>query len=256
MKRIATAAVLIPTISYFVLFAEFWQFAAGLSIIASLCYYEYLSIARNHGIALEPPWAGYLLGLAVLNLPAPEIWLVVSSLVFMALALRSKDLAQALPHGAVGALGILYVYGAWRTGIDLRAANPWWLFFACALNWIGDTAAFYIGRTFGRNKLAPRVSPAKSWEGAIASVIASMLLAAFLMPRLLPDVPAWKIVVIGAGANVFGQLGDLCESALKRGAGMKDSSNLLPGHGGWLDRVDSSLFAMPAVYLIKSWLAA
>jgi phosphatidate cytidylyltransferase len=253
MKRLATALVLIPTISYFVIWADFRAFVVVLSAIALLCYREYDTIVANHGIP-SPGWIGYPVGLVILLAPNPEVWFVLGALLFMTMALQSADLRTALPRAAAGALGLLYTYGTWRTGISLRQSDPWWLFFACALNWVGDTAAFYVGRSIGKRKLAPRISPGKSWEGAIASVVASMLFGYFLMPRLLPAVPAWKFLAIAALANAAGQVGDLCESALKRGAGMKDSSNLLPGHGGWLDRVDSSLFAMPTVYVMKQLL--
>ncbi len=250
MKRLATALVLIPTISYVVVWGDYWLFAVVLSLIAMLCYREYDTFVTNHGME-SPGWIGYPLGLLLLHGPFPEATFVLAALVFLAISLRSDDLRNALPRAGAGILGMLYTFGTWRTGLALRVANPWWLLFACALNWVGDTAAFYVGRSIGKRKLAPRVSPGKSWEGAIASTIASMLFGFFFMPRVLPGISAWKFLVIAGVANVAGQLGDLCESAMKRGAGMKDSSNLLPGHGGWLDRVDSSLFAMPVVYILK-----
>jgi phosphatidate cytidylyltransferase len=253
MKRLATALVLVPTISYFVIWAPFWAFAIVVSAIAMLCYREYDTFVANH--AIEPPgWIGYPLGLAVMHVAHPEATLVFCALLFLAVSLRSADLRQTLPRAATGVLGMLYTFGTWRTGIELRAADPYWLLFACALNWIGDTAAFYVGRAIGKRKLAPRVSPGKSWEGAIASTVGSMAFGYFAMPHLLPGVDAWKFLLMAGAANIAGQVGDLCESALKRGAGMKDSSNLLPGHGGWLDRVDSSLFAMPVVWALKQWL--
>lgn len=253
MKRLATSLVLIPTITYVVLWADYWLFVAVLSAIALLCYREYDGIVANSGIG-SPGWIGYPVGLAILLSPHPEIGFTLGALFFLALSLRAGDLRDALPQAGAGTMGMLYVFGTWRAGIALRMYDPWWLFFACALNWVGDTAAFYVGRSIGKRKLAPRVSPGKSWEGAIASVAASMLVAGLGMPRLLPEVPAWKWVLMAGFANAAGQLGDLCESAMKRGAGMKDSGNLLPGHGGWLDRVDSSLFAMPVVYVLKLWL--
>jgi phosphatidate cytidylyltransferase len=139
-----------------------------------------------------------------------------------------------------------------RCAIDLRGISQYWLFFALSLNWVGDIAALYIGRMIGRHKLAPLVSPGKSWEGAAASMIASVAYGALYFPRLLPSVPLLEALGLAALANIAGQLGDLCESALKRGAGVKDSGTLLPGHGGWLDRVDSTLFALPVVYFIVS----
>jgi len=124
------------------------------------------------------------------------------------------------------------------------------LFFALALNWAGDTTAYYIGRQFGRHKLAPVVSPKKSWEGAFASVAGSVIFGLLYLGHFLPLLPWWEIVIIAILGNIAGQFGDLAESAMKRGAGVKDSSNILPGHGGMLDRVDSSLFALPIVYII------
>jgi phosphatidate cytidylyltransferase len=254
MKRVATALVLIPTITYVVVWGDYWLFAAVLSAIALLCYREYDTFVANH--AIEPPgWIGYPLGLILLHAPMPDVIFVLAALLFLAASLRSADLRHALPRAGAGALGMLYIFGTWRTGIALRVADPWWLLFACALNWVGDTAAYYVGRATGKRKLAPRVSPGKSWEGAIASVIGSMLFGYFFMPRVLPAVDAWKFLLMAGVANIAGQLGDLSESAMKRGAGMKDSSNLLPGHGGWLDRVDSSLFAMPVVYVLKQLLS-
>ncbi|HWB98977.1 MAG TPA: phosphatidate cytidylyltransferase, partial [Bryobacteraceae bacterium] len=115
--------------------------------------------------------------------------------------------------------------------------------------WIGDAGAYYVGRRLGRHKLAPRISPGKSWEGAIASVAVSVLFGVFYLARFLPSVPAAAAIAISAVANIAGQLGDLAESAIKRGAGVKDSGTILPGHGGFLDRVDSTLFVLPVVYL-------
>jgi phosphatidate cytidylyltransferase len=102
----------------------------------------------------------------------------------------------------------------------------------------------------GRHKLAPHVSPAKSWEGAIGSLAASLVYGALYLPRWVPTVPLAAGLGLTAIANLAGQFGDLCESALKRGADIKDSGGLLPGHGGWLDRLDSSLFALPVVYFL------
>jgi phosphatidate cytidylyltransferase len=120
--------------------------------------------------------------------------------------------------------------------------------YALLLNWTGDIGAYYIGRPFGRHKLAPVVSPQKSWEGAIASVIASVLVAGAYLLHFVPGVTPAQAVGLTVAANIAGQLGDLAESALKRGAGVKDSGAILPGHGGFLDRVDSTLFALPVVY--------
>ncbi|MBV9441330.1 MAG: phosphatidate cytidylyltransferase, partial [Acidobacteriaceae bacterium] len=107
---------------------------------------------------------------------------------------------------------------------------------------------------FGKHRLAPVVSPKKSWEGAAASVAASVLFGFLYLKTLVPVIAFWHIAVLAILGNVAGQFGDLTESAFKRGANVKDSGNLLPGHGGMLDRVDSSLFALPTVYAAHSLL--
>jgi phosphatidate cytidylyltransferase len=116
------------------------------------------------------------------------------------------------------------------------------------LTWVGDTAAYYVGRSMGRHRLAPRVSPGKTWEGTVASLLASMALGYFALNHFFPSVPLWLNLFTALLVNVAGQLGDLAESALKRGAGVKDSGGLLPGHGGMLDRVDALLFAIPVMW--------
>jgi len=118
------------------------------------------------------------------------------------------------------------------------------------VSWIGDTGAYYVGRRYGRHKLAPQVSPKKTWEGAIASAAVSGLAGALALPRLIPGVSITEALLLALAANIAGQVGDLAESAIKRGAGVKDSGTLLPGHGGLLDRVDSSMFALPVLYAI------
>jgi phosphatidate cytidylyltransferase len=121
--------------------------------------------------------------------------------------------------------------------------------YALILNWAGDAGAYYVGVRFGRHKMAPRVSPKKSWEGAAASVATSILIAVPYLVHFVAGVPILAAILLTAAANAAGQIGDLAESAMKRGAGVKDSGTLLPGHGGFLDRVDSTLFAMPVIYV-------
>ena len=252
MKRVVTALLLVPFFCYIMLWAPQWAFLATVAIVAVLCFREYSELAALHGIG-KPGLFGYAAGLLVLLLPGKEsAFFVLVAILAMALALRSRDMAQALPDAAALLLGVVYVFGSLRCSVELRAINPYWLFFAFSLNWAGDIAALYVGRLMGRHKLAPNVSPGKSWEGAAGSLLASVVYGALYMPRLLPTVPLAEGLGLAAMANIAGQFGDLCESALKRGADVKDSGTLLPGHGGWLDRVDSTLFALPVVYFVVS----
>ncbi|HLJ44662.1 MAG TPA: phosphatidate cytidylyltransferase [Bryobacteraceae bacterium] len=252
MKRVLTGLVLIPIFVYIVIWSPIWVFFPTVAIVAMLLFHEFNGLVSAHNFRSSGIF-GYVAGLLILFVPRPEIiFVVLVALLALGLSLASRDLSEALPFSGALMLGVLYCFGTMRTCIGLRDMSPYWLLFALSLNWLGDIAAFYVGRSFGRHKLAPRVSPAKSWEGAIASTLMSVAYAYFYFPRLLPNVPLLWALGIAAAGNVAGQIGDLCESAIKRGAGVKDSGTMLPGHGGWLDRVDSSLFALPVVYYIAS----
>ena len=249
MKRILTALALLPLVLYVVLWGPLWSFFAVLTAVALICYYEYAGIAAAYGFGSLGP-VGYAAGLWLL-LRGEEGLLVLTLLVLsvLALSLRLDDLAKSLPRAALLLAGVVYIFGCWRYAVLLRGSSPYWLLFALALSWVGDIAAYYVGRSLGRHRLAPRVSPKKSWEGSAASVAASVLFGWLFLRWTLPQVAAWHAIALAAVGNAAGQLGDLVESAIKRGAGVKDSGTILPGHGGFLDRVDSTLFALPVVYL-------
>jgi phosphatidate cytidylyltransferase len=250
MKRVLTAALLVPLVVYTVLWANAWVFLAVVALSAVLSYREYDGIAASYGFG-APGVFGYA-GLVLLMVPYHHAWLVVTAIALLALvlSLRAADLAHALPRASLLLLGVIYVFGCWRFAVVLRNFGVHWLMYALLVSWTGDIGAYYIGRAFGRHRLADRVSPKKSWEGAAASVATSVLLAgAYLV--YFAGVSIAEAVLLTAMANVAGQLGDLVESAMKRGAGVKDSGALLPGHGGYLDRVDSALFVMP---VIAGWL--
>ena len=242
MTRILTALLLVPLALYGTFWAPQPVFIGIVAAVALLCFHEYAGIAAAHGLE-RPGLLAAAAGVLVLLNPQP---LVLAAIALLAVALRAGNLASMLPGAAASVLGVIYVFGAWRSAIDLRALSPWWLLFALAINWVGDIAAYYTGRTIGRHKMAPRVSPAKSWEGAAGSMIAAVLFGLAFRPWLGAGLP--EMIALSVAGNVAGQVGDLAESAMKRGAGVKDSGTTLPGHGGWLDRLDSSLFSMPVVY--------
>ena len=248
MKRVLTALGLIPVAAWVVLAADGWIFLAVLVIAACLSFCEYNSIAEGYGFG-APGVVGYGAGLLFLvwwDVPWPV--LVAVTLIAMAMTMREDDLAHALPRAALLVVGVIYVFGCWKCARPLRAINPHWLMYGLMLNWVGDIGAYYIGRPFGKHKLAPRVSPKKSWEGSVASVFTSILLGTLYLWHFIPSFPLGYAIALTAAANGAGQLGDLAESAMKRGAHVKDSGALLPGHGGFLDRVDSTLFALPVIY--------
>jgi len=250
MTRVLTALVLIPLVVYVVLAGPQWALLAVMALVGLIAFHEFDDIAGAQGIA-KSGWAGLAAGLILLFAPEP-LWvtIVILVLALMALELRQADLAKSLASAAAALLGVVYIFGAWRCALALRAINPHWLLIALLVSWAGDTAALYVGRAFGRHKLAPRVSPSKTWEGSFGSVAGGVLAAGIYAHYLIPSAPLWAVLAVAAAGNIAGQVGDLCESAFKRGAGMKDSGTTLPGHGGWLDRIDSSLFSIPVVYAL------
>jgi phosphatidate cytidylyltransferase len=250
MKRVVTAVALTAVAVYLVWFAAGWGFQIAAVCMSLLCYWEYSGLVAAHGIR-RPAVFGVIAGLVLLFWPR-EALAGLSLLIIFAFirALRYVDLRECMPSVACEFLGSLYTFAPWRFSIDLRIESVHLLFFALGLNWIGDSAAYYAGRMFGRHKLAPTVSPGKTWEGAAASVAASVGFGVLYLGYFVPRLPWWEVAGMAVLGNIAGQFGDLAESAIKRGAGVKDSGNLLPGHGGMLDRVDSSLFALPTVYLL------
>lgn len=144
--------------------------------------------------------------------------------------------------------GILYIGWLLSYFVALRGLEDGrnWVFFALFTTFASDTTAFFVGRALGRHKLAPRISPGKTWEGTIAGVFGAIIVS--LLFTLLIPISYWQAIVLGLLVSIFGQLGDLVESLLKRNMGVKDSGRLIPGHGGFLDRIDSVVFAGVVVY--------
>jgi phosphatidate cytidylyltransferase len=250
MTRVLTALVLVPVVAGVVLYGPDWAFLLLTAVVGVFAFREFDAIVAGHGIHASG-WFGIAAGLALLLSPEPLLpVIVVIGLGLMALGLRAEKLESVLAGAAAALLGVIYIFGAWRCAALLRDANPHWLMLALLVSWVGDSAALYAGRTCGRRKLAARISPDKTWEGSAASIVFGTLVGMLYAHFLIPGSSLTLATGVAAAANAFGQLGDLCESALKRGAGLKDSGDSLPGHGGWLDRVDSTLFSIPAVYLL------
>jgi phosphatidate cytidylyltransferase len=154
--------------------------------------------------------------------------------------------AGALPSFLIGIRHAEFGERSW--------AGTWLVFFPLVLTWICDTAAMFGGRAFGRAKLAPSISPGKTREGAIAGLVGALVAAPlydrFILTPLGVGLPLWQALVFAAVLAVVGQVGDLAESLFKREAGVKDSSHLIPGHGGVLDRFDSLYFVLPTAGLL------
>jgi phosphatidate cytidylyltransferase len=171
---------------------------------------------------------------------------------------RGRD--RAATDFAATAAGIVYLGWIGAYLFDLRAlpAGAWWFLLVLGPVWVADSAAYYVGRAYGRHKMVPRLSPKKSWEGYIASAVGGMLgglglAAAFGAARVL-SVPLWQAALLGLLMGTLPTLGDLGESMIKRQSGMKDSGALMPGHGGAFDRIDSWLWSGLAGFLVISLL--
>ena len=174
MKRVLTALVLFPVITYVVLWSPSWAVLAVTALVALLCFYEYSGIAAAY--VSEPRTSvsgplGYGAGLLILVLRNDGhalLTVIAVALIALSLALRGDDLRAGILRAAFLLLGVVYVFGCWRFAPLLAAQDRYWLLYALVLNWIGDIGAYYVGRALGRHKLAPIVSPGKSWEGAAA----------------------------------------------------------------------------------------
>ena len=256
MQRLITGIALIVIAAYLIGWAPQQIFIAAALLMSLLGYWEFAGLVKGHSIP-RPGIFGFLAGVFILFWPATplhgiSLLTIISILTVAAFitSLRYLNLRDVLPQVACAFLGAFYAFAPWRFAVDLRRQSIHLLFFALALNWAGDSTAYYVGRKFGRHKLAPIVSPKKSWEGALASVFGSVVFGLLYLGHFMPQIAWWNVTLMAVTANVAGQFGDLAESAMKRGAGVKDSGSLLPGHGGILDRVDSSLFALPVIYVL------
>jgi phosphatidate cytidylyltransferase len=248
MKRLLTAFLLIPLVLSTVYLGPVWLLFGVTALVALICYSEYATIAAGYGIAKPGP-VGYAAGLLVLAMRPQDATLVFTLLALVALTLALRgELVKTLPSAAFLLSGVVYIFGSWKFAILLRAENPHWLAYGLILNWVGDGCAYYVGKSLGRHALAPQISPNKTWEGTAGSIAGSVIFGVVYLNRAMPAVSLLEAALLSLVLNIAGQAGDLAESALKRGAGVKDSSSLLPGHGGLLDRVDSSLFALPVLY--------
>jgi phosphatidate cytidylyltransferase len=262
MQRLLTAAVGVPLALAAIFRLPAWGFFAVCATLMTGAAVEFARLAR--GAAPRAPW--WALPVSVPPVAGALTWALVEERgldAFWPLALAACAFLLVGPvvllgrtpvgesFAAVGGLafGVPYFAVPVAALVRLQQHDPWVLFLLLAIVWLGDAAAYYVGTKLGRHRLAPVVSPRKSWEGAIAGFATSLL-----------SVVVWSLwregrvdpvlLAIGAATAVASQLGDLVESMLKRGAGVKDSGGLLPGHGGLWDRMDAMLFAAPAMLLL------
>lgn len=293
LKRIATAVVLIPIVLALILRAPVAILAVVAGIVALLAIGELLKLTEFYGV--EPMgWPTYLftvlffLALAIsaggeTPLVSTGKFLVtlgfvvaIAPFLFLTRAMRNQDLRSGYPAAAASVFAFTYVALPMGMMVQLRQqwAGAFLLLYLLLVVWAGDIFAYFVGKAVGKHLMAPRISPKKTWEGAAASVIASVVVGWLVFRYAQPisstllrwglierrdglfglEQPAMgPIIVLTIVLNIAAQLGDLVESLIKRGAGVKDSGSILPGHGGMLDRIDALLFAAPLLWYYATW---
>jgi phosphatidate cytidylyltransferase len=293
LKRILTAVVLIPIVLLLVLSAPVPVVAMVAALVALLAVQELLKLAESYGI--RPfRWATYifvalLFVLLAINpgngkpLLSTAIFVystafaaAIAPFVFLVVGMRRTDLSHTLPAALLSVFAFGYI--ALPLGLLVQVRQLWsgafLLLYLLLLVWAGDIFAYFVGRTLGRHLMSPRISPKKTWEGALASLIASLIVGGLLYNYAMPissallnahliarrdgffalqKPPLGPTLLLSAAINVAAQLGDLVESLIKRGAGVKDSGTILPGHGGMLDRIDALLLAAPVLWYYAAW---
>jgi phosphatidate cytidylyltransferase len=289
LKRIATAVVLIPIVMLLVLRAPLPVMALVAAAVAIVTVQEFLKLTESYGVQPLRLATYIFVGLLFLLLagatsaetPQPSTLkfmvavvfaCAISPFIFLAIAMRRAQMSGAYPAAAASAFAFAYIALPMAMLVQLRqqVAGAFLLLYLLLVVWAGDILAYFVGRSLGRSLMAPRISPKKTWEGAAASLAASLVVGSLLFSHALqistfllrvgliqrrdglfglekPEV--WPIIVLTIAVNIAAQLGDLVESLIKRGAGVKDSGAILPGHGGMLDRIDALLFAAPVLWL-------
>ncbi|MGD9222182.1 MAG: phosphatidate cytidylyltransferase [Desulfobacteraceae bacterium] len=266
LKRWLTALVLIPPFILVILKGSQLLFTFVLVVVATVCLWEYLRVTYSAHEPAVPKiyhgW-GYLLGALVLYCAYQQSYIGVMVVLAMNLIgaafmsiFRFKDNQDAPTVAIKQIFGILYIPFSISFIIMLRATpdGPYWVLF---LFWVvawGDTGALYVGSLFGRHKLCAAVSPKKTIEGAFGGLAANLIFAWLYKLLFFNAMNSITCTVFALMVGAAGQIGDLFESEFKRAAGVKDSSALLPGHGGLLDRLDAMLLAAPVAFLLKEYL--
>ncbi len=281
VKRLLTAAALIPIVVLLVWWGPPALIAALVALVVLLALWEFFRLAAQLGLRAYRRWtalcaiglvyvqwaAGRVemhplgFGLEILRnagsaLVSVDGVLIVFLFGAAAIGLASRGpLADVLPAIAASAAGLLFValpFSYLVRLVEVERFGRQWVLFLLVLVWAGDMLAYFVGRSLGRAPMAPALSPKKTWEGAAGNLVGSLLVG-FVFARWM-ELDMAPILLVAGLANIAGQAGDLIESAYKRGAGVKDSGVLLPGHGGMLDRIDSLIFATPVVWCYVGWL--
>lgn len=282
LPRILTAVVLIPAVVALVWWGPPPVLAAVAAIVALAALHEFFTLGERVGMRAFRNWtilcgaglfyAQYAAGMvemrplsggallirdATRGAVSAELVLLIFLFGSVSIGLATRrPLQDVLPAIAISSAGLLFVALPFSYLVrvnEIEHIGRQLVLFTLCLIWAGDMLAYFVGRSLGHLPMAPALSPKKTWEGAIANLLASLLVAVLFARWMQADIAS--LLVLAALANIAGQMGDLIESAYKRGAVVKNSGALLPGHGGMLDRVDSLILAAPVVWIAWQWIA-
>lgn len=261
LKRWITALIAVPILFVIIVYCGEGAFAVLIALVSLAGMIEYNIMAFGNGISSEKVLTTVSALLILLAAATGEMAILFSLVTFSVMAVLMLNLIripkQGLDMAPAGRalLGILYVPVLMSHFILIRRSQSGilWILFILVLAFAGDVAAYYVGRSLGRRKLLPEVSPGKTVEGTIGLVAGSVIGGLLFRQWFFPMVTVTHAVVLCVVGSVAGQLGDLSESALKREAGVKDSGALLPGHGGILDRLDCLMFIAPFVFYYQEY---
>lgn len=273
-KRVATAVVLMPVVIGLVLWGSTTVVAVAVAVLTAVALWEYFGLGEAIGhrgyrvwtvvcavLVIYKRWIAAhdtggldpiadLFGLSHGEHPsvAAVFFLFVLGLTVITVW-GKRALVEALPAAGISSSALLLVAFPLSYAVPLHGLGgmgPKFLLFACGITWAGDTVAYFLGRALGKHLLAPKLSPKKTWEGSMGSMVGSLAVAYAFSYWI--KIPVGHLLAMGAVGNVAGQMGDLLESAYKRSAGVKDSGGLLPGHGGILDRIDALILCIPVIW--------
>jgi phosphatidate cytidylyltransferase len=293
LKRIATAVVLIPIVLVLVLRAPVPVVAVVAAVVALLTIHEFLKLTESYGVQpLRLPtyiFVGLFFLLLALNVGNEKPLLSTAIFVyclgfasaivpFLALSILMRRQELRSGYSAAAASVFAFTYIALPMGMLVQLRQQWagafFLLYLLLVVWAGDIFAYFVGKSMGRHLMSPRISPKKTWEGAAASLVASVAVGWLLFAHAEriswgfvnwgliarrdglfgQEIPAMStVLLLTVALNIAAQLGDLVESLIKRGAAVKDSGAILPGHGGMLDRIDALLFAAPVLWFYTAW---
>lgn len=252
-KRLLVAVILLPLFYFSVMGLPEWCFFGLLLIASALAQWELYSMYRVSGLMRN---SGMLLGALMLTAayissdPFPYVSMLAVMVMFAIRLFGIRDPASSLRDIAFTLLAQFYIPGLLAFQLLLRHNGPEWIIFLYGCVWVSDSAAYYIGKSIGKRKLYQEISPNKTVAGAVGSLIGGSLSAWILDTVLVRSMGTGEALVVGVIIGAVTIIGDLVESMFKRDAGVKDSSGIVPGHGGILDKIDGVLFAGPVLYLV------